>query len=309
MDMNIIDLFSRLILSFISIVAPIYILLLSIFREGLNILSTRYENENAQIQDQVKNLAKKEGSNLDEIEKALKERTAKQRIIKKKLFYLDPIKQTLNLFIPLLLSYGIVAAYYITTGKWSICFMVIAALLFIRAIYVLFVLLITIIEVKKAIDDNIKTSNEEQRKTNEKIIELLSALAKNEKPYFIKDVYLCINGQTIDQENKTIELKVGEKNKIKISIWNKEKLMAKNIEVGLVFPLEYIIEKPDSYSIYTSELNQIVRYETSSLQGQTDLRLKDIIITPTKPGVNDVKSFIKAENIESISRMIIFNVK
>lgn len=56
-----IQLFGYLILTFLGIVSPILVILLSLFREGISQLTIQYENEKSQSENNIKEQLKKMG--------------------------------------------------------------------------------------------------------------------------------------------------------------------------------------------------------------------------------------------------------
>ncbi len=85
--------------------------------------------------------------------------------------------------------------------------------------------------------------------------------------------------------------------------------MAKRVEVGFIFPQEFIIEKSDGYKIYRDEERQIVRFNVEEVHGNEHFHFgSELTITPLQKGDWKVKTFIKAENIESIYRAITVKV-
>ena len=118
-------------------------------------------------------------------------------------------------------------------------------------------------------------------------------------PIFLKAVYINIDDKNIQDDTGKITVSMDEKQELKTGITNSELRMAKNIEIGFIFPLDFIIEKTNYYSIYTTKTNQLVRYETNLIHGNTNQMLNPLIITPLKEGDYKIKTFIKAENIES----------
>jgi len=84
-----------------------------------------------------------------------------------------------------------------------------------------------------------------------------------------------------------------------------------NVEIGLVFSKDFIVEKQGSFSFYADTTGEtIVRYEASSVHGNTHLKVgSPLIITPISKGDLKVRTFVKAENVESVYRNLNFAVK
>lgn len=231
------------------------------------------------------------------IEQSLNKLKAIKKTAETKLSYLNPRKQILRLYIPFLISFlGVILAILIKTNIYYVgLFIAISLICFIYSIIVLWKLLDIIIELKKTIDDD-------KKDMDMKTIELLSALGKKSAEYFLKTVYIKIDDKKIQDGTSEITVSVDKKQELKMGITNLEPRMAKNIEIGFIFPLDFIIEKTDYYSIVTSKTIQIIRYAIDLIHGNTNQLLFPLIITPLKEGDYKIKTFIKAENIESTYR-------
>ena len=113
-----------------------------------------------------------------------------------------------------------------------------------------------------------------------------------------------IGDTKIIDDKEMVNFKADKEERIEIAVSNSEDRMIKNIEVGLIFPLDFIIEKKDYYSLYIDKESQIVRYETESIQGRTRNLFSPLVIKPLKKGSYTLKTFIKAENIRAIYRKV-----
>lgn len=295
------QLFGYLIVAFLGFIAPILVILLSMFSEGRSKLSSQYENERLQseknIKEQLKKLAPTEKTDLAEIEQGISKLKAIKKTAESKLSYLNPKKQILRLFILLLISFlAVTQAMLNTTSISNLCISIsISLICFTYAMVVLWKLLNTMIEVRKIIDDD-------KKEKDTQTINLLSALVEKQKMPFLRDVAITIDGQRMEGEMGTITFSVDKKQEVKIGISNRESRMAKNVQIGFIFPSDFIIEKTSRYSIYTDKEKQIVRYTTPLIHGNTKLALSPLIITPLKMDNYPIKTFIKAENIETIYR-------
>lgn len=296
-----IQLFGFLVIAFLGVAAPILVILLSVFEEGRLKLTTQYENERSQseknIKDQLKKLAETEETDVTEINQSLKSLKIIKKTAEAKLSYLNPKKQIFRLFIPLLLSFsGVILAILTKANVDYVRFYIAVSLICLAyAIVVLWNLTNIIIEVRK-------TVNDDKKGMNMKIIELLSALVEKEAQYFLKDIYINIDDKVIEDNAGEITISADKKQELKIGINNIETRMAKNVQIGFVFPPDFVIEKTSSYSIFTTKTKQIVRYVTSLIQGKTNLILGSLIITPLKKGDYKINTFIKAENIKPVYR-------
>jgi len=296
-----IQLFGYLIITFLGVLAPILVILLSMFREGVLKLTTQYESERSQsegnIKKQLKKLGDAEKTDVEKIEHSLNELKVIKKTAQTKLSYLDPKMQILRLFMPLLISFlGVIFAILTQVNIYYVGLSIAVSLIcFTYVMVVLWKLLGIMIEVRKTIDDD-------KKDMDTKTIELLSALVEKESQYFLKAVYVTIDDKNIKDNAGEIRISADIKQELKIGIRNSETRMAKSVEIGFIFPPDFIIEKTNYYSIYNDKTSQIVRYETSLIHGKTHWELNPLIITPLKEGDYKIQTFIKAENIESVNR-------
>lgn len=315
-----IQLYGYLILTFLAIVTPIFILLLSIFGEGFSKLTTQYENERSvnekNIDGQVKQLA--EAAKADRtknrigVEKQVKEIRISLKTLKKmnrnakaKLSYLNPRTQVLWLFILLAISFlGAIFAILNTDKIETVILLIVISLIFFGiAVVRLWKLFGVIIEVRKNID---KDKKDREMKT----IELLSALTEKETQEFLKDICVTIDDKKIEDDTGGTTMRINTKKSLKIGINNNDYKMAKNIEIGFVFKPDFIIEKQSYYSsIYVDKLKTIPRYYVALIQGRTYLQLDPLIVTPIKEGKHKIEVFIKGENIKPTRHYFNINVQ
>ena len=296
-----IQLFGYLILTFLGFVVPIVGLLLSTFQEGLSKLTAQYESEKTQseqnIREQLKKLAESEKTDVAEIEKTLDALKAIKRTAEAKLSYLNPRRQTFRLFLPLLISFGgVIGSLVINPNVPYVYLLLLGSLVcFVYAMSGLWNLLNIMVEVKKSVDSN-------RKDVETKTIELLSALVeKFEKggQYFLRNVHIALDRRNIEKDVGEISLLINKKEEVKLGIENSEPRMAKNLEIGFTFRTEFIIERKSEYNVYAEQAIQIVRYNVNMLQGNTHMILTPVVITPLKEGDYKIRTFIKAENIES----------
>jgi len=299
-----IQLFGYLILTFLGFVVPVLGILLSIFHEGILKLTSQYSNEKSQSEKNIKEQLAKVGDEekIDDkkIKISLKKLNILDRTAKYKLSYLNPKKQILRLFSYLLISFvGIILATLGISLFWTL---LLSLLAFGYAIIILWKQFGIIVEVKKIID----CDNEDK---NTKIIELLSKLVEKEDKYFLKKVYIRINNKNIDDTATELSFECNKRYEMQIAIINQESRAAKKVEIGFIFTPDFIIEKTNYYTIYTSQSEQIIRYKEDFIQGNTNQNEYPLIVTPLKKGNYKINTFIKAENIESIYRRISLNIE
>ena len=296
MDQSI-QLFGFLVLTFLGFIVPILGILLSIYQEGVSKLVSQYNNEKSQSEKNIKEQLKKmEETDSKQIRRSLDELESIKKTAESKLSYLNPKKQIIKIFSCLIISFlCIVLVLSNLLGKLYL--ILLALICFSYAVFILWKLLEVIFEVQKIIDCD---KNDE----DSKIIQLLSSLVQKEEKNFLKNVDITVNNINVKEGMNEITLKSDKKEELIIGVMNNEARVAKNIEIGLIFPSDFIVEKGSSYSVYTDKTSQIVRYNESIVHGNTHLKWEvgRLVITSLKKGQYAIKTFIKAENIESTYR-------
>lgn len=305
-----IKLFGFLILTMLGLTVPVAAILLSVFQKGISNLAFQYESEKSQaeknIKDKIKQMSKAGKTDITAVQRSLNELKSIEKAAKSKLSYLSPQKLVARLFISLIIALcGVVVALVFAGGIYKLV-VVISVAAFVYAIYVMWRTMGIMFEAKAAIDVD------EQRDTQQ-ITGLLSGILEKvggtTEQYFLKIVSIYLDGTAIKDESFVKTLKANEKQSLKISFVNSESRMAKRVEVGFIFPPEFIIENSDGYSIYRDEKQQVVRFKVEEAQGDTHyLFVPNLTITPLQKGDWEVRTFIKAENIESIYRAITIKV-
>jgi len=313
---KIIEIYAFFLITVIGFVVPIFAILLTLFHDGLFKLAQQYKAERDQtaqkLAGQLQKLAGQlqkagEPSSLDVkgIKQTIKELEIVKKIADAKLSLLSPKKTILRLIIPLsiafislLPNFFLLSIYtYVASG---------VSLLFLGYVFVqLWKLIDIVIEVKSLIDT--ETKNDQG-----KILEILAEIASNTKKgaaYFIEKIFLKFNNVILDKEDNKVVITVDKKTEVPIELTNNEVLMARDIEAGFRFPLEFLIEKTSSYTIYASKNEQIVRYTLDRLQGNTNQIFNPLVLTPLKKGEYKFQIFIKGENIESKYRHLIIIVE
>jgi uncharacterized membrane protein len=309
-----IQLFGYLILAVLGFVLPVITVLLSMYREGLSKLAAQYKAEKKTSEENIKEQLQKKGQQTDitdddllAIENSLKQLRSIKKTAESKLSYLDPKKQVLRLFIPLMLAFlGVVATnILVDINSYYNLFLIISVVGFTYAIVVLWKLIVIIIEVRKIIDTDRKDTD---TRTTELLTALLEEIRKTGQ-YYLKKVYITVDGDDIVDNSHIITVRANNKTELKLGIDNRETRMVKNIEIGFIFPNDFIVEKSGSYSIYRDEKRQIIRYSINTIQGDTNLHITEpLIITPLEQGEHKIVTFVKAENIEATDRNITIKV-
>lgn len=302
-----IELFGYLILTILGFVLPIVAILLSVYQEGMSKLAQQYQAAVSQSEENLKTIAKAKRTDVAAIQQSIKELESTKKRARTKLSYLNPRKQIIRLFIPLVFAFlGVVTtSILIGTNFYYGLFLLISLTGFVYALIVLWNLIGIIVEVRGIVDA-------EKKATETSTVELLTSLAREvvdrTGQYFLTKVYIVLDDEDIKDESYETTIPANMKREIKVYLRNIEMRMAKNVEIGFRFPTSFIIDKTDYYSIYRDKKEQIVRYSVSIIQGHTIFTFAPLIITPLERGVYKVSTFIKAENIESTYRNVTVKV-
>ena len=302
-----IELFGYLILTILGFVLPIVAILLSVYKEGISKLAERYQAEISQSEENLRTIAKAEDTDLAALQQSIKGLEATKERASNKLSYLNPKQQIIKLFVPLVLAFlGVVAtSILIETNLYYGLFLLLSLTGFVYAIIILWNLIDIIFEVKEIIDA-------EKKSTETNTVELLTSLVREvvdrTGQYFLKTVYIGLDGQDIKDDSYEMTIPMNIKKEVKVQLRNSETRMTKNVEVGFIFPTNFIIDESVSYTNYLDGQGQIVRYSVSILHGNTNQLFSPIFITPLERGEYNIVTFIKAENIESTYRNITINV-
>jgi hypothetical protein len=335
-----IELFGRLVLTFLGIVAPIFAILLANFRQGMSRLSVQYADERTQSENNIYNQLEelKSKRNEADILKSLKQLRANKRAAERKINRLNPRRQIPELFGPLLVSFVAVSgALYVSPCYSKIALLAVAIVGFAYALFSLYSLLDVLIEARKMIDDDTKQLQVDVKDVTAKNVDLLTNLSlaiielrkslsgKDQETsatekllkelvdvqskQYLKNVYVILNGKEVKGAFVSISLFVNKEEDLNVTFVNVETRMAKNVELGFSLPSDFLIAKKDAYTIYPEGTVQHVRYSLTSLQANTTQLMKQpITVTPMKEGTYNVTTWIKAENIESITRVVQINV-
>lgn len=306
-----IQLFGFLVLAVLGFVSPIIVLLLSMFREGIRKLAAQYESERTQseknINAQLRKMGRSKTTDDSAIESSLKELRSIKKTAEAKLSYLDPKKQVIRLFIPLILALLGVALtlLLIETSIYYRFFLLLSFTAFAYTVVVLWKLIDIITEVRKIIDTD-------RKDTDSTIIELLSALGEKVETtgqYFLKDIYVVWNDKSIKDDSQKATMHVNNKEEVKIAVVNGESRMAKKIEAGLILPNTFIIEKSDDHTIYRDNTQQVVRFYLENIQANTQFIFsRPLVVTPLETNDYKISTFVKAENVEAAYRSLTLKV-
>ncbi len=312
------ELIAILILTLIGFVLPIVSLLLSVFNDGVQKLSQQYYLEKEASEENIKNQLQKiqsfETDKIQDIEDNLKELKRIKKRAQNKLNFLDPRKQLLKLFIPLFASFLLFIFYFIVKdAEFNKVFIYGVAIPYITPFigFVLFIWsLSTLWKLLNIITEVVNLVNRDKRQTELKVVELLSNLVektKSQLDFFLKNFSLRIDQKKVDAK-LNIELKSDEKKTLSVSLENFETRMAKEVEVGFIFPTEFMVEKSSSFTVFNDQDSQVIRFRSPIIQGQTHQHFGSITITPLKKGKITIRAFVKAENIEATNMNISFNI-
>lgn len=260
-----IQLFGFLVLAFLGIVAPFFMLILSISREGRKELIIQYTEEIKLYEEKIKNKEEKESKKIEDIEKKVKDINKDIEQLKeykknsqKNLSNLDIRKQTLYIFIPLIISFiladlSLIFSHDLLTIE---ILMFLAVGIFFYSLFKLWKALCIIIVVRNLIDDKLgnyrnKTIELLEKLNEDKYNNLKQKLPENEgKKFELMSAIYGTDKQFIDVTEK-LKPRIKE-NKLTVTSSNKidgdphpgvkKKLVIDYISVGK----EYRIEIPEN---------------------------------------------------------------
>ena len=124
-----------------------------------------------------------------------------------------------------------------------------------------------------------------------------------------QNIEVRFNKEILEGE-KIFAFSANKKYEIPILFVNRDELMAKQVELGFVFPTDFLIEKtPNVSSIFRDKdvPEQVVRFLSHFIQANTTQVYGDMSITFLKIGEFKVRAFVKGENIRN--KGIRFSIK
>ncbi len=292
------QLFGSLILTLLGFILPILTILLSIFSDGTRFLTTKYENEKKQTDENIHNeLKKKEAGELDynALKRTLDILQKKKYRATVRLEYLDPIKVAYRISLPLIVSFfGILVVTQVRDSFILILAGICSLIAFACSIYAIWISLSVLTEVSDVV-------NESKKNTDNKIVELLSILVEKSgvDTLFLNSekVQAKFYGKFVKQ-NEVYEFSVNKKYEIPVSIVNSDDRMAKDVEVGYIFPEDFLVERSPNISIAPNENKQVIRLNQGTVHAHENHLKGTIAITFLKAGEYMIDHFIKGENVK-----------
>ncbi len=307
MEDIIFQIYGTFVLTLAGFVLPIIAIALSLFPEGFKVLKQKYENEQKQAEGNLTIELEKQRTNkeinYDDLNKTISTLKSTKRKSKKRLSYLNPlsIMSKSIIAIGISLDFFLLSIYLIDSPFYYqfllIIFLSVVSIIFaIRTIMIFVNSIGIIIEASTAVQEIRKASEE-------KILELLTALVDNSKKgdqsIFIDKKYIIVlfdNKKAVDNNKYTFS--VNKKCLIEVHLTNLSVYMLKNIEHGFTFPKEFLVEGNTISSTYTSNTEKIIRFKYDYIQSKVNLK-GEIDITFLKTGIFDVDTFIKGENLKN----------
>ena len=182
-------LYAFLILSIMSISSPILVLLLSVFSAGTSLVKEESENQKTKAEDNLKDSIENKDE-IDEkiIDQRLKELKVIKRIAVRNLFYLDPKKQILLIFLPLLISFILIllSSIFISSPMIFYSLIILSVFLFLYVLLPLWRVFSLVVKVRKA-------QHTKEIENQKKVIEILNSLKKQSKSVpFLKKIVINI---------------------------------------------------------------------------------------------------------------------
>lgn len=303
-----IELYGLFVLTILGFTLPLVTLLLTLFPEGTKALRLKSENERKQNEDNLISETQKKESDksldLGALEKTIDTLKKQKRQAETKLRYLSPTNLFLTISLPFAAAF-VAILVAIGTGSRSTLFVSLSTSVISVGIgfYALYTSITVLVEVTEIVSSR-RTSVEER------IVELLSDLVEKSGA---EGLYLKKGDAKILFANEPLEpstvhtFSVNKKHHIPISFINSSLAMAKKVEVGFIFPKDFLVEKTDKYRIYTDESMQIVRFNNEIISGWERMNLYGLDVTFLNVGLYEITAFVKGENIKY--ERVIFKLK
>lgn len=312
MEETIFQIYGTFILTLAGFVLPLIAIALSAFPEGVKSLRRIYENEQKQSEKNLSDELEKQKTNkeidYDVLEKNIHTLKSTKKKARKRLLYLDPNYILSRSAIAIgfsIMSFFIGLIFYGQYLNGLIISFLISFSCLIWTVVIFFNSIGIIIEASSTVQGI-------RRETDEKVLELLTALVDNSKK---GDLSLFVEQKNIkvfwgDEEvtaNKEFILSVNNKHKVKIFLKNLSEHMLKTVELGFALPVECLVEGKSISSTYTGEKEKIIRFKHDYIHANVNQIEGDIEITFLKIGTFDVNAFVKGENLKN--KTIKFKIK
>lgn len=162
---DIISIYSKLLISILSFIAPAMTLLINVFLEGVEKIKARNEEKIKQIEEIIKiNVQNCTGDFEKTIKDSLNSLKKQKSTAEKQLRLLNPKRQVFRLFIPLIFALLLVLCYifikeYVKSINYPsvriICLML-SGICFVYGLYVLYQLFCIVIETKRVLSLDLK---------------------------------------------------------------------------------------------------------------------------------------------------------
>lgn len=309
-----VQLFGFMVLTFLGFVVPIVFLLLSFYQEGVKHLKVQEENKNKEIKETIEFENKKSKDvnilNLKNLRNTVDKLEKIERDSNKKIHNLNPKLQLAKLSVSLIISFLFILIYFLVPEVFrlahrSINNVIIIGIFvpFLYNLYSLWYLFLIIIEVKKSVDDN---KNYKQEEIKNLIQNILTKVEELNKKDIIENIKVRVDKKEID--NLQLVLVLNNQKDIPVDITNLSKeLIAKQVEVGFVFPQKFsLLVNSGNSPIYTNKDTKetIVRYKRDVIQKNErwEFSSSGLKITPLEEGEYEIRVFIKGDNVRFINK-------
>lgn len=296
---NAMQLYGSLILTILGFILPVLTILLSLFPEGTKVLYAKLESERKQSEDNILTETHKwqTESGLDYVAlgATLKTLKKKKRRAERKLDYLKPARLIVKTAIPFSVCLAMVFLALQSVPLWiRLSALVLSVLFFAIGAKALLDSVTVLVEVSEIV-------NEAKRRTEDKVIELLSTLVEQSgtETLFIKEekLFVFFNQKRLSKDG-VFDFAANRKHDIAISINNNADVMAKTVEFGMIVPKGFLIESTPNLRIYAEEETQIVRFQAAIIHAHENHLKGKMGITFLTAGSFEVKAFLKGENVK-----------
>lgn len=290
---------------------------LSVFEEGITLLSARYQEEEKQVASNLRLqlTAKEEKAKFDlaAIETTIKTLKSDQRKLLRGLAYLSPKDMLTSNAAWFSVSFSLLLVSLTLQLAGSPILSYLATILvfssfsaFLRGIYVFSISISILIDASREVQ-------RKDRSDKERTIELLSAILDTNKANATPRIY--VNPEQVELQlreetvapDKEYDFSINKPYDVSVILKNKDDLGIRRAEIGIVFPSDVLVEESPRVSVFSSTKEKIVRFNIEFIHSHENLHLGAFKITFLKSGIHYVRCFSKGENM--YEKSIKFKVK
>ena len=295
---SLVQLIARLLIAVLGFIAPILAILLTIFRDGAEMLRSTYEKELMIKNEELKKLAADPNSARKDVKKRVRDLRREERALKFKIKRLNPRRVVTHIFLPLVLSFIFLVSYFglMDESNWIQSYLIptfftFSAGLFILSLNELWRLLEIIIDVRKFITDD-------KRQHEKRKIELLREIVTKVSSSLTKEnIHLKIGKEKLE-DGANLQVGLGDTRQLSLSLLNEAQERLDMINVKLTLPKQaFKVESDKGCSVEQDETCSSLSYQMDSLMGTREEYIDQLGLSCLVIGVHEIRVLIEANNM------------